>query len=64
MCECHDSEDAHDEWMETEMQFWRAEIGTEEPAEPPCICGHGIEWHKHIEDCRFDSCGCKDYRPS
>lgn len=29
-----------------------------------CICGHGEEWHRHLDECRFeDDCQCQEYTP-
>lgn len=72
MCECHDSEEEHEIWAQAELEFWRAERQKEklqaspiEEEEPPCVCGHGLELHKHADECRAgDDCRCQLYRPA
>lgn len=27
-----------------------------------CICGHTADWHRHLDECRFEDCTCHRYQ--
>ena len=68
MCDCHNSIEEHEVWLKLEHRFWASEYRrTKKEDIEICRCGHGIEWHKHVEECRHGDCvfemSCKSYIP-